>query len=71
MNLLNFSMPALTPRATTTADMARKTRCIITGTHVEDTKPPKRSLAMSGAVRRKSSEQALIKYSRDQPPMTL
>ena len=71
MNLLNFSIPALTPRATTTDEAARNTRCIMTGVQVEDTKPENRPLAASGAVLRKSSEQALKKYSRDQPPMTL
>ena len=71
MNLLNFSMPAFTPSTTITAETAKKARCISTGAQVVDTKPEKSPLAPSGAVFRNSSEQALKKYSRDQPPMTL
>ena len=44
---------------------------ISTGIQGEDTKLLKSELAASGAISEKENEQALKKYSTDQPPMTL
>ena len=59
--LLNFSMPDLTPPATTPTVTARKSRCISTGVQADETKLPNRPLTSSGAVCTNESEQDLMK----------
>ena len=71
VNLLNFSIPALTPLATMKAHAARKTRCIIIGDQVEVMKLPNMEVTFSGSVFTNSIAQDLRRKSRDQPPMTL
>ena len=68
--LENFSMPFLTPISTMNVVAATKMVCIISGSQVEEMKPPKKLRIFSGAAPVKSNASALNRYSTLHPPTT-